>query len=59
MKLDYYKCSLRVQNCLRFAIPPTPLCDWWLRRHVAELLGLLTGCIIGWLSSWGAEELRS
>ena len=51
--------GMRVQNCLRFAILPTPLCDWWLRGRVAELLGLLTGCIIGWLSSWGAEELKS
>ena len=41
-------------NCLRFAIPPTPLCDWWLRGRVAELLWLLTGCIIGWLGGWAA-----
>ena len=46
---------------MRFAIPPTPLCDWCLRGRVTELLVLLTGCIIGCLSGWAAGlfgELR-
>ena len=27
------------ENCLRFAIPPTPLGDWWLGGFVAGVLG--------------------
>lgn len=44
-------------TCLRFAIPPTLLCDCWLRGRVAELLGLLTGCIVGWRGGWAAGLL--